>query len=416
MPSSLAGKCPTRLKAAIRFTAEPCYRSAASLPPTRQRQTAFRARQFPPAPASPNPPARYNPRGRAARRQRSRCAAIDQHAALRSPPTPAPAPCRTARLSASACLRSSRAQIHIARTQRQAVRLAHNGANHNLRAQSQICCHAPSTATCAASFCPKKARSGSAAINSFATTVATPRKCPGRECAVQPIAQALDLDKRRRTRRIQFLNRRSKDHVQHLQPRPARNRPRNCAGSARNPRWAQIAWGSQRCSRPRRSQAARAARISDACPACSAPIVGTRPIRCAPPSFDRRRDRDQHRSSSTVRRISIARASAFPFLQSVAIHHFVFCRFPRQPACPAALRVPPCSGGSSRRQPGRRDAPRPRDSARSRSETARLRRHIGAQTWPPAQRSGSPDRGTPESAHRNRARRQSRWSEPATRP
>ena len=38
-----------------------------------------------------------------------------------------------------------------------------------------------STATCAASFWPKKARSGSAAMSSLATTVATPRKWPGRD-------------------------------------------------------------------------------------------------------------------------------------------------------------------------------------------------------------------------------------------
>ena len=52
------------------------------------------------------------------------------------------------------------------------------------------------TATWAASFCPKKARSGRKILSSFATTGGHPAKVARARCSVQPIAQAGHFDER----------------------------------------------------------------------------------------------------------------------------------------------------------------------------------------------------------------------------
>ena len=68
-----------------------------------------------------------------------------------------------------------------------------------------------STATCAASFWPKNALSGATMWKSFATTVATPRKCPGRDAPSRRLADAFHLDEGVAPRRIHLLGLRSED-------------------------------------------------------------------------------------------------------------------------------------------------------------------------------------------------------------
>ena len=73
------------------------------------------------------------------------------------------------------------AEIGVARAEREAVGVADDGADDDFRPRRRSATMRRRTATWAASFWPKKARSGSAAMSSLATTVATPRKWPGRD-------------------------------------------------------------------------------------------------------------------------------------------------------------------------------------------------------------------------------------------
>ena len=116
-------------------------------------------------------------------------------------------------------------------------------------------------------------------------------------------------------------------------------------------------------------------RISDACPACSAPIVGTRPTTAPSSSWDAwRAKRDHRRNSSTVRSIRI---SAFCSAGSITL----------SAACSRDVcRSADWADGSSPHPKGRRGAPRPRDSARRPRERARQHRHSGEQTSPGRER------------------------------
>ena len=69
------------------------------------------------------------------------------------------------------------------------------------------------TATCAASFWPKKARSGSAAMSSLATTVATPRKWPGRDAPSRRSLRPATSTKVVGPVGIELFDRGRKDHV-----------------------------------------------------------------------------------------------------------------------------------------------------------------------------------------------------------
>ena len=77
-----------------------------------------------------------------------------------------------------------RAQVGVARAHREPVGLAHG--RHDLDLDREVEVARPSariTTACWASFWPKKATSGPTVLNSFATTVVTPRKCSGpRRC------------------------------------------------------------------------------------------------------------------------------------------------------------------------------------------------------------------------------------------
>ena len=105
-------------------------------------------------------------------------------------------------------------------------------------------------ATCAASFWPKNARSGSTMWNNFATTVVTPRKCPGRERPSQLVAQLLH----RHPTCIapggyisSTVGANSDVHAFSL--RASRGRARRCADTWRSLHSARTAWDSRK-SRP----------------------------------------------------------------------------------------------------------------------------------------------------------------------
>ena len=85
------------------------------------------------------------------------------------------------------------------------------------------------TTACWASFWPKNARSGPTELNSFATTVVTPRKCSGPRrlgIAVEDVGQRpADLDRGREARRVDLVGRRRVDEVDPgLRPRAAASR------------------------------------------------------------------------------------------------------------------------------------------------------------------------------------------------
>ena len=134
-----------------------------------------------------------------------------------------------------------------------------------------------STATCAASFWPKKARSGSAAIRSLATTVATPRKWPGRDLPSRRSLKSFDFDKGRRPLWVYFLDRWGKDDV-------CACSLGKCAVCFEGARIAgEVLVGTELRGVDEdadRDLPARSRRGPDQrrVPACSAPRVGTRPI------------------------------------------------------------------------------------------------------------------------------------------
>ena len=140
-------------------------------------------------------------------------------------------------------------------------------------------------ATCAASFCPKNAASGSTMLNSFATTVATPRKCPAREppsnlslspstvtqvvvgrtllsAALPYISSTLGANNNSTPSRSN--NSQSHSNVRGYFPRSSF--APNCVGFTK-------------IEAATTSDPSRAARTNDKCPSCSAPIVGTNPTR-----------------------------------------------------------------------------------------------------------------------------------------
>ena len=350
----------------------------------RQRRRACRARRFRPARAWPNRQARCNRCALQARRQRS-CARIAMSAsARRSPAATSASTWRTARLRDERLRALGGAEIDVARAERQPVGSRTMGQTTISVAEPQVGHHAPQHGHLCSILLAEEGAVGLRGDQQLGNHRGHAAKVPGPGCAIETARSGLDLDKRRRARWIKLFDRGREDHIRAfgLGQRAIGLEGARIAGV--------ILVGSElrgvdedadgdvadtrRC----------AARISEACPACSAPMVGTRPM-VLPPSL--RSARDHWRSSATVRRISIR-----PFRSALPVFAAVASR-----ALARRLRA----GDSSPRRRERRGARRLRDSVRWPSGSARPHRHSGAQIWPPAQRSGSADRGRPESGRRN---------------
>src|SRR5580693_139124 len=155
-------------------------------------------------------------------------------------------------------------------------------------------------ATCAASFCPKKAASGSTMWNSLATTVVTPRKCPGRE---RP--SSLPLSSSTVTQVIAPAGYISSTDGANSNSTPSfSNRSRSCPksrGYFDRSSLGPNCVGFTKIDAATISQDAFAALTRDRCPSCSAPMVGTNPNR-----LPRRVARQAARISSMVLQILIA--------------------------------------------------------------------------------------------------------------
>src|SRR5580692_4128443 len=141
-------------------------------------------------------------------------------------------------------------------------------------------------ATCAASFCPKKAASGSTMWNSLATTVVTPRKCPGRE---RPSSLSLKPSTVTQvTAPAGYIS--STDGANSnstLSPCSSSRSRSNDLGYFARSSLAPNCVGLTKMEAATRSEDERAARTSERCPSWSAPIVGTNPRRFPAPRMAR---------------------------------------------------------------------------------------------------------------------------------
>src|SRR5580700_3334757 len=156
-------------------------------------------------------------------------------------------------------------------------------------------------ATCAASFCPKKAASGSTMWNSLATTVVTPRKWPGRERPSSLLLSPSTVTQVTAPAGYISSTDGANSSATPSLSRSSRSRSKLRGYFARSSLSPNCA-GFTKIDAATASQEALAACTSDKCPSCSAPMVGTNPNRLPP----RRAARHAARMSSTVLQILIA--------------------------------------------------------------------------------------------------------------
>ena len=137
---------------------------------------------------------------------------------------------------------------------------------------------ARSSVACCKSFWPKTATSGCTRLNSLDTTVSTPAKCPGLIAPSQrsAIASGTTLT----TRGPGYITVASGTNaiVAPCDSAPARSAASVRGYVARSSVGANCS-GLTKMLSTTQSHRARARSISDKCPACSAPIVGTKPTR-----------------------------------------------------------------------------------------------------------------------------------------
>ena len=145
---------------------------------------------------------------------RARCRAPRARRSERSPPSNASRIAKSARESTRARLRSSGVEIRVAARQRDAVRLAHRGRDDELESgKSRSRTIARMSVACWMSFWPKIATSGWTMLKSFATTVSTPVKWPGRDAPSHRDASAVGTTDTARPGAIQLIGLRREQEV-----------------------------------------------------------------------------------------------------------------------------------------------------------------------------------------------------------
>jgi hypothetical protein len=136
------------------------------------------------------------------------------------------------------------------------------------------------TASCAASFCPKYAASGSINMKQLGDDRGHTAKMPGRERPSSfSLSPSTTTQVTRRWSRDTSLRPAARTESRRPLFPATGNRAQTGADISTNLPPAQIEWGLQRWKRRPHRTALRAARTSDKCPSCRAPIVGTSPSR-----------------------------------------------------------------------------------------------------------------------------------------
>ena len=133
-----------------------------------------------------------------------------------------------------------------------------------------------STATWAASFCPKNATSGWTISNSLLTTVATPRKCPGRDAPSSfPLSPSTSTNVFAPGGYISSTDGRKSSSTSSFSS-SARSRGRSRGYLSRSSEGPNCR-GLTKIDTAVAPQRDFEARTSDRCPSCKAPMVGTKP-------------------------------------------------------------------------------------------------------------------------------------------
>ena len=136
--------------------------------------------------------------------------------------------------------RARRREVRVAARHRQPVGLAHQRAADHLDRQIQVDVMRRTTASCCASFRPKYARHGPTIENSFATTVVTPSKWPGRLAPHRRSVRPATCTVVRGALGVHLVHRSARTGGRRLRPRRRPHRPRRRADTPRSssgPNW-----------------------------------------------------------------------------------------------------------------------------------------------------------------------------------
>ena len=174
---------------------------------------------------------------------------------------------------------------------------------------------------CWMSFCPKTATSGWTMLNSFATTVSTPVKWPGRAAPSHRDASDVGTTVTARPAPIDLVRLRREQQVDAARLGQLRIAARGRADSGRNPRSGPNCSGLTKMLMHDDAARSRARSTSARCPSCSAPIVGTSAIRS--PRSPRLRQRGAQRLDALYDLHDIRRLEAVLVVGIAARAHLI---------------------------------------------------------------------------------------------